>query len=163
MSETKAKPIIIFPGRLGVERVKQELLSRGLTDVRTLRNLDGKRGKTPPLAVTDDGITNKSNSESIDNKDNKWKSIPVYIIGERFARGLDLPEVEYVFMLSPPSSAAGYAHMAGRTGRSGRTGLAFTLVRPRNNEVQRLAAIADALGLKFMSSMSGVAEKVGQE
>jgi superfamily II DNA/RNA helicase len=155
MSETKAKPIIIFPGRLGVERVQQELLSRGLTDVRTLRNLDGKRGKTPPSAVTEDSTTN--------NKNNKWNSVPVYIIGERFARGLDLPEVEYVFMLSPPSSAAGYAHMAGRTGRSGRTGLAFTLVRPRNNEVQRLAAIADALGLKFMSSMSGVTEKVEQQ
>lgn len=151
MPETKAKPIIIFPGRLGVDRVQQELMLRGVNDVRTLRNLDGKRGTGRP-APEDKG---SPSAEERDNSNNKWKSVPIYIIGERFARGLDLPDVEYVFMLSPPSSAAGYAHMAGRTGRSGRSGMAITLVRPRNNEVQRLAAIAEALGLKFTASMSG--------
>ena len=143
-----AKPIIIFPGRVGVERVQRELIARGLSDVRTLRNLDGKSPET------DMEVKEVGKAGSID-KDHKWKSIPVYIIGERFARGLDLPDVEYVFMLSPPSSAAGYAHMAGRTGRVGREGTAITLVRPKNNEVQRLAAIAEALGLKFAESMCG--------
>jgi len=142
-----AKPIIIFPGRVGVERVQRELTARGLSDVRTLRNLDGKSPEEMEGKELDSAV-------SID-KDQKWKSIPVYIIGERFARGLDLPDVEYVFMLSPPSSAAGYAHMAGRTGRVGREGTAITLVRPKNNEVQRLAAIAEALGLKFAESMCG--------
>jgi len=152
----EARPIIIFPGKVGVERVQGELMARGLNDVRTLRNLDGKSASTE--TTTDTEIIN----------DTDWKSTPVYIIGERFARGLDLPDVEYVFLLSPPSSAAGYAHMAGRTGRSGRVGVAVTLVRAKNNEVQRLAAIAEALGLKFDASLSGVAgeggggEKVGQ-
>jgi len=150
-----AKPIIIFPGRVGVEHVQSELMARGLEDVRTLRNLDGMSPDT-----------NLDVIPPADNKDqmnNKWSSTPVYIIGERFARGLDLPDVEYVFMLSPPSSAAGYAHMAGRTGRVGRVGTAITLVRPKNNEVQRLAAIAEALGLKFAESTSGVTggEKIG--
>ncbi len=151
MPEMRAKPIIIFPGRLGVDRVQQELMMRGIDDIRTLRNLDGKKGMGRP-AFEDEDL---SPAEERDNSNNKWKSVPIYIIGERFARGLDLPDVEYVFMLSPPSSAAGYAHMAGRTGRSGRSGMAITLVRPRNNEVQRLAAIAEALGLKFTVSMSG--------
>ncbi|KAL9186521.1 hypothetical protein ACHAXT_005759 [Thalassiosira profunda] len=141
----EAKPILIFPGRVGVESVQRELLARGLDDVRTLRNLDGSSPESD-LQV-----------ETADADPGGWKSVPVYIIGERFARGLDLPDVEYVFMLSPPSSAAGYAHMAGRTGRSGREGTAITLVRPKNNEVQRLAAIAEALGLKFAASTSGVA------
>jgi superfamily II DNA/RNA helicase len=153
MSETEAKPIIIFPGRMGVERVQQELMSRGANDVRTLRSLDGKRRARSSLTEDEDSPA----AEERDNSIIKWKTIPIYIIGERFARGLDLPDVEYVFMLSPPSSAAGYAHMAGRTGRSGRSGTAITLVRPRNNEVQRLAAIAYALGLKFTASMSGSA------
>jgi len=154
MSETEAKPIIIFPGRMGVERVQQELMSRGANDVRTLRSLDGKRRASRSSTEDDDSPA----AEERDNNINKWKKIPIYIIGERFARGLDLPDVEYVFMLSPPSSAAGYAHMAGRTGRSGRSGTAITLVRPRNNEVQRLAAIAEALGLKFTASLSGSVE-----
>ena len=146
-----AKPIIIFPGRVGVERVQRELIVRGLDDVRTLRNLDGSSLKSDEIAnVEADTIIPI-------NMDHKWTSIPVYIIGERFCRGLDLPEVEYVFMLSPPSSAAGYAHMAGRTGRVGRKGTAITLVRAKNNEVQRLATIAEALGLKFAKSISGVA------
>ena len=149
MSMEESKPIIVFPGRVGVERVQKELIARGLDDVRTLRNLDGL---TPEADIEiDPSMTQQQHSF-----DHDWKSTPVYIIGERFARGLDLPEVEYVFMLSPPSSAAGYAHMAGRTGRRGLSGTAVTLVRPKNNEVQRLAAIAEALGLKFTKSMSGV-------
>ena len=149
-----AKPIIIFPGRVGVERVQRELIARGLNDVRTLRNLDGTSPETDIDVVVQD--TTSIDAMPVSDTDHKWKSIPVYIIGERFARGLDLPDVEYVVMLSPPSSAAGYAHMAGRTGRSGREGTAITLVRAKNNEVQRLAAIAQALGLKFSPSMSGV-------
>ena len=149
-----AKPIIIFPGRVGVERVQRELMARGLNDVRTLRNLDGMSPETDIDVVVQD--TTSIDAMPVSDTDHKWKSIPVYIIGERFARGLDLPDVEYVVMLSPPSSAAGYAHMAGRTGRSGREGTAITLVRAKNNEVQRLAAIAEALGLKFAPSMSGV-------
>ena len=151
-----AKPIIIFPGRVGVDRVQKELMARGLEDVRTLRNLDGT---TPEADVP---ISPDVKVSHIDNS-LMWKSVPVYIIGERFARGLDIADVEYVIMLSPPSSAAGYAHMSGRTGRSGRDGTAITLVRPKNNEVQRMVAIAEALGLKFASSLSGVAGGVDSQ
>lgn len=169
-SMDEAKPIIIFPGRVGVERIQNELLARGLRDVRTLGNLDG----TSP--ETDLGTSNaKMEADSETPPDVKtlagggdgcgWdgtrgRSIPVYIIGERFARGLDLPDISRVVLLSPPSSAAGYAHMAGRTGRVGREGMAITLVRPRRNggEVRRLAAIAEALGLRFDASVSGGSE-----
>jgi superfamily II DNA/RNA helicase len=141
-----AKPTIIFPGRVGVERVQEELKALGLQDVRTLRNLSG-----------DSHEANNGSAKDDVTETNSWKHIPVYIIGERFARGLDLPEVGNVILLTPPSSAAGYAHMAGRTGRSGREGTAITLVRPKNNEVQRLSAIAETLGLKFKQELSGVA------
>lgn len=141
-----AKPTIIFPGRVGVERVQEELKALGLQDVRTLRNLNGESHEA-----------NNDGAEDDVTETNNWKHVPVYIIGERFARGLDLPEVGNVILLTPPSSAAGYAHMAGRTGRSGREGTAITLVRPKNNEVQRLAAIAETLGLKFEQELSGVA------
>lgn len=142
-----AKPTIIFPGKVGVERVKTELLSRGLEDIRTLRDLND-----PSLEAREGTILPRQMETSL-----KWKDVPVYIIGERFARGLDVPSVEYVIMLSPPSSAAGYTHMAGRTGRNGRKGTAITLIRPKKNEVKRFVAISDALGLKFASCRSGVA------
>ncbi|KAL7470283.1 hypothetical protein ACHAXS_010511 [Conticribra weissflogii] len=139
-----ARPTIIFPGKVGVERVQSELSSRGLEDVRTLRNLDG-----PSLEAREGTILPRYIEVS-----SKWKDAPVYIIGERFARGLDIPNVEYVIMLSPPSSAAGYTHMAGRTGRNGRKGTAITLIRPKKNEVKRFVAISDALGLKFESGIA---------
>lgn len=137
MSSLEAKPLLIFPGKIGVERIQQEMIGMGLEDVRTLRNLDGLTPEYP------------TNSQVVQSTN--WKSIPVYIIGERFARGLDLAKVEYVAILSPPSSAAGYTHMAGRTGRSGKRGIAITFVRPKNNEVKRLVAIADTIGVRFCS------------
>ena len=93
-----AKPTIIFPGRVGVERVQEELKARGLGDVRTLRNLSGDSDED-------------SDEDDVTELTNNWKHVPVYVIGERFARGLDLPEVGNVILLTPPSSAAGYAHM----------------------------------------------------
>jgi len=165
---TEAKPILIFPGRLGVDRVQKELMARGLEDIRTLRNLDGSRirsqsADTDELDSSSSSIGTYSASMMMEtmsaqdgSNNNKWKSIPMYIIGERFARGLDLPNVGYVFILSPPSSAAGYAHMAGRTGRCGKAGVAITLVRPKNNEISRLASIAEALGLRFDPRLSGM-------
>ncbi len=159
---TEAKPILIFPGRMGVDRVQKELKERGIEDIRTLRNLDGKnRPNSASVGMTiteepDSRMSSGQNGNGYSSLLNKWRSMPIYIIGERFARGLDLPDVGYVFILSPPSSAAGYAHMAGRTGRCGKAGVAITLVRPKNNEVSRLASIAEALGLKFDPRLSGI-------
>ncbi len=158
----EAKPILIFPGRMGVDRVQKELMERGIEDIRTLRNLDGKN--RPNSASVEMTLTEEPDRRTITGQDgngnnsllNKWRRMPIYVIGERFARGLDLPDVGYVFILSPPSSAAGYAHMAGRTGRCGKAGVAITLVRPKNNEVSRLASIAEALGLKFDPRLSGI-------
>ncbi|KAJ3200867.1 putative ATP-dependent RNA helicase ddx56, partial [Clydaea vesicula] len=41
-------------------------------------------------------------------------------IDEYSSRGLDLPEVDLVFILGKPSSFASYLHMSGRTGRMGK-------------------------------------------
>ncbi|KAL3794668.1 hypothetical protein HJC23_010096 [Cyclotella cryptica] len=156
LSMEEAKPLLIFPGRIGVERIQHELISRGVEDVRTLRNLDGSSREQ--IDISDLLFNDAKTADS-----HRWKSVPVYVIGERFARGLDLPDVEYVAILSPPSSAAGYAHMAGRTGRSGRRGTAITFVRPKNNEVKRLATIADTLGVKFTSFLSNVSESLVEQ
>ena len=66
---------------------------------------------------------------------------------DKFARGLDVAGVQHVFLLSPPSSAAGYMHLAGRTGRNGQPGHAITIVHP--TEVGRLAVIVERLAVTF--------------
>jgi len=66
-------------------------------------------------------------------------------VSEKLVRGLDMPYLGYVLSLQVPSSAAGYTHLAGRTGRNGQEGIAVSFCQPR--EVPKLIAIAETLGL----------------
>ena len=75
-----------------------------------------------------------------------WAEAPVFVGSERWGRGLDL-KLRYVFIMSPPASAASYMHMAGRTGRQGADGTCVTLVEHR--QAPRLVAFARALGIPF--------------
>lgn len=122
---------LIFPGRAGVARVQQMLQSRGLKRVRTLRD------------YVDNGSCETMEQSDVFN----WENTTIHIVGEKFGRGLDLPGVYYVFLVAPPSSAAAYAHLAGRTGRNQRPGKTIMLVRPK--EACKVVAIAGALGLSF--------------
>lgn len=47
------------------------------------------------------------------------------------ARGLDVPDLSYVFSVQPALSAEHYVHRAGRTGRMGREGLSIHLISHR--------------------------------
>ena len=47
------------------------------------------------------------------------------------ARGLDIDDISHVFNYHLPDDAEVYVHRIGRTGRAGRTGVAITLVSPR--------------------------------
>ena len=120
-------PALVFPGKLGVEAVQKELTSCGLKCVLGLKDVHMAKEE-------DDG-------------NGSWEDTQVFVVGDQFGRGLDVQGVRYVFLLSPPSSAAGYTHLSGRTGRNGKEGTAITFTRPR--EAHKLAAIADALGLSF--------------
>jgi len=124
----KPAPTLIFPGRVGVDAVRQSLVtSLGLQNLRSLSDV--------------------SSGDEGGEKTGGWQDMPVYVVPDKFGRGLDLPDLVNVILLSPPSSAAGYAHLAGRTGRNGRSGHVVTLVRPR--EAPRLVAIAELLGPSF--------------
>lgn len=47
------------------------------------------------------------------------------------ARGLDIPDLPYVFSAQPALNAEHYVHRAGRTGRMGRQGVSVNLISPR--------------------------------
>jgi superfamily II DNA/RNA helicase len=47
------------------------------------------------------------------------------------ARGIDISHVSHVINYSFPESAEVYVHRTGRTGRAGRTGIAISLINPR--------------------------------
>jgi superfamily II DNA/RNA helicase len=53
------------------------------------------------------------------------------------ARGIDVPGISHVINYDLPKNAEDYVHRIGRTGRAGRTGIACSLVGPRDRSVLR--------------------------
>jgi superfamily II DNA/RNA helicase len=79
----------------------------------------------------------------------EWKDTPIFVIGERFGRGLDIPNVQYVCLAGgAPNSPAAYAHLTGRTGRAGKPGKAVTFVRGMK-DAKRVVNIGNKLGVSF--------------
>lgn len=128
-SQSPQAPSLVFPGTIGVETVRDHLLNFGFCDVRGLSSL-------------------RSASKGVDSSnefDSSGLNTPVYVVKERLARGLDLPEVRRVILLGVPSNAAAYAHLAGRTARQNTPGECTVLSKP--SDAPKLVSIAKTLGL----------------
>ncbi|SHK60861.1 Superfamily II DNA and RNA helicase [Selenomonas ruminantium] len=69
------------------------------------------------------------------------------------ARGLDIPDVDYVFNLDLPESAEVYLHRAGRTARAGAKGTVITLAD--NKEAYKLEQLEKKLGIDFKPLQGG--------
>lgn len=68
----------------------------------------------------------------------KEGSIVVLVATDVAARGLDISGVTHVFNFDIPQDPESYVHRVGRTGRAGKSGLAITLVTPREIGMLRL-------------------------
>lgn len=133
MKSLPPKKTIVFPGKTGVLTMVEKLNEQGFENVNTLR---------------DEVHWDETADENAD-ADN-WEDAPIYVVGEKFGRGLDINDVKYVFLSSPPKSAAAYTHCSGRTGRANESGDAITIVNDMK-EAAQLALLADTLGLQFQS------------
>ncbi len=58
-------------------------------------------------------------------------TIDILVATDVAARGLDITGVTHVYNFDIPQDPEGYVHRIGRTGRAGKTGVALTLVTPR--------------------------------
>jgi len=65
--------------------------------------------------------------------------LKVLVATDVAARGLDIDDISHVFNYHLPDDAEVYVHRIGRTGRAGRTGVAITLLSPR--EKRRLREV----------------------
>lgn len=142
LDDLAVAPSLIFPGKVGVERVREFLINElHFQDIRGLpsssvSSIDANGGDAPTGDAAGD-----------DTEGGTWRETPLYVVKERLGRGLDLPEIRNVLLLGVPVNAASYAHLAGRTARHDAAGRAITICHPR--EADDLASIADILGLKF--------------
>jgi ATP-dependent RNA helicase DeaD len=58
--------------------------------------------------------------------------LKVLVATDVAARGLDIDDISHVFNFHLPDDAEVYIHRIGRTGRAGKTGIAITLISPRD-------------------------------
>jgi len=67
--------------------------------------------------------------------------IKVLVATDVAARGLDIDGISHVFNYDPPQDPETYVHRIGRTGRAGKTGIAISLIAPKESwYVRRLEA-----------------------
>ncbi|WP_256868264.1 DEAD/DEAH box helicase [Candidatus Entotheonella palauensis] len=67
--------------------------------------------------------------------------IKVLVATDVAARGLDIDGISHVFNYDPPQDPETYVHRIGRTGRAGKTGVAISLITPKERwYIRRLEA-----------------------
>src|SRR6266498_117194 len=76
--------------------------------------------------------------------------LKVLVATDVAARGLDIDDISHVFNYHLPDDAEVYIHRIGRTGRAGKTGIAITLIAPR--EKRRLREV-EALTKQLITKM----------
>ncbi|TSB46472.1 DEAD/DEAH box helicase [Alkalicoccobacillus porphyridii] len=85
-------------------------------------------------------------------------SIEFLIATDVAARGIDVQNVSHVINYDIPQDPESYVHRIGRTGRAGRTGLALTLVTPR--EMKHLRSIEQEIKMSIPSHAVPTLEEV---
>lgn len=78
----------------------------------------------------------------------KEGTIEILVATDVAARGLDISGVTHVYNFDIPQDPEGYVHRVGRTARAGKTGLAVTLVTPR--EMGQLRTIEQVIRRKMI-------------
>jgi len=76
------------------------------------------------------------------------RTIEFLIATDVAARGIDVGNVSHVINYDIPQDPESYVHRIGRTGRAGKTGIAITLVTPR--EIKLLRTIEDKIDSKIV-------------
>ena len=74
--------------------------------------------------------------------------VPLLVMTEHSARGIDFKNIDVVFMLGLPARVESYVHIAGRTAREGRKGRAVCLLTD-DDEFERLGSFGAKLGISI--------------
>jgi len=131
------------------ERLKFDVLSR-LLDIqspdlsivfaRTKRRVDEISEALSKRGYSAEGIHGDLTQSKRDSVLRQFKdgTIEVLVATDVAARGLDISGVTHVFNFDIPQDPESYVHRVGRTGRAGKSGLAITLVTPREIGMLRL-------------------------
>ena len=110
--EPIASALIFARTRLGTAELANELAQRGF-----------------PAEALNGNMSQDARVQVLNRfRDNKLK---VLVATDVAARGLDIDDISHVFNYDLPQDPEIYVHRVGRTGRAGKTGIAITLLTPK--------------------------------
>ncbi|KAB0389124.1 hypothetical protein E2I00_019290, partial [Balaenoptera physalus] len=87
----------------------------------------------------------------------------ILVCTDVMARGIDIPEVNWVLQYDPPSNASAFVHRCGRTARIGHGGSALVFLLPMEESYVNFLALnqkVSCLPFSYGMSNAGVVEKV---
>jgi ATP-dependent RNA helicase DeaD len=119
-----------------------ENITSALIFVRTRLGTGDLAGELTKRGFPSEAINGDLNQEARERTLNRFRQgqVRVLVATDVAARGLDIDNISHVFNYDLPDEAAEiYVHRIGRTGRAGKTGIAISLVTPR--EKRRLREI----------------------
>ena len=124
-SESEKKILIFVRTKVRAERIKKAMARVGIN--------------------TDTIHSDKTQGERLDNM-MRFRSgeLKILIATDVSARGIDIPNVDYVINYDLPETPENYVHRVGRTGRGDRKGQAISFCSSEEKEI--LEKIEDSLG-----------------
>ncbi|XP_042250711.1 ATP-dependent RNA helicase DDX55 [Thunnus maccoyii] len=82
----------------------------------------------------------------------------ILVCTDVMARGIDIPDVNWVLQYDPPSSASAFVHRCGRTARIGNQGNALVFLLPMEESYVNFLSINQKCPLQQMSHVSDVVD-----
>ncbi|XP_036385196.1 ATP-dependent RNA helicase DDX55 [Megalops cyprinoides] len=82
----------------------------------------------------------------------------ILVCTDVMARGIDIPEVNWVLQYDPPSSASAFVHRCGRTARIGNQGSALVFLLPMEESYVNFLSINQKCPLQRMSPVKDVVD-----
>ncbi|XP_044189419.1 ATP-dependent RNA helicase DDX55 [Thunnus albacares] len=82
----------------------------------------------------------------------------ILVCTDVMARGIDIPDVNWVLQYDPPSSASAFVHRCGRTARIGNQGNALVFLLPMEESYVNFLSINQKCPLEQMSHVSDVVD-----
>ncbi|SDX15163.1 ATP-dependent RNA helicase DeaD [Marininema mesophilum] len=118
-----------------------EDVAQGIVFCRTKKGVDDLSEALQARGYLSGGLHGDLAQQQRDRVMNAFRhgDIELLVATDVAARGIDVGTISHVINYDIPQDAESYVHRIGRTGRAGRTGLALTLVTPR--EMKQLRSI----------------------
>ncbi len=148
-----------------VELLKDEALERVLLFVNNKKTADLLADKLEEFYPEQFGIihSNKSQNYRLNTMaEFQQGNIRGIITTDVMARGLDISDISHVINVEFPEIPEQYIHRIGRTGRADKSGIAISLVSPREEEIQIEAEMLMDKEIEFLDLPDGleIAEKL---